>query len=183
MSSAYQIYDQHGTYFLTLTVVDWVDVFSRKVYRDIIMDSLAYCIKEKGLQVYGYVIMTNHVHLIVSSANGTLSDTLRDFKKFTANAILEAIMQERESRRHWLLHRFEWNASQHQRNSKYQVWMHGSHAIEITSYNFFRQKLDYIHANPVRAGWVDREEDYVYSSANALYNDAEMKLILSYWHE
>ena len=151
--------------------MDWVDVFSRKTFRDIILDSLKYCSAEKGLNVYGYVVMTNHIHLMISSRIGELSGTVRDFKKFTAHKILEAIKTEPESRREWMLHRFSWNASQHQRNHNYQVWTHENHAVEITSEKFFRQKLDYIHDNPVRAGWVQRPEEYIYSSALALYGN------------
>ena len=84
MSSGYQIQDQYATHFLTPTIVDWVDIFTRKIYRDIIIESLAFCIKNKGLILYGYVIMTNHLHLLVRSEPGKLSDTMRDFKKFTA---------------------------------------------------------------------------------------------------
>jgi REP element-mobilizing transposase RayT len=179
MSTGYQIDDQYGMYFLTFTVVDWVDIFTRKSYRDIIVDSLNYCIKEKQLCVYGYVVMTNHVHLIAQSKAGKLSDTIRDFKKFTARKILDTIVSEPESRREWLLHRFEWNASQHERNNRYQVWTHENHAVSITSEKFFRQKMEYIHQNPVRAGWVEREEDYIYSSAKALFNNCDGNVLLS----
>jgi REP element-mobilizing transposase RayT len=79
MSTGYQIYDQRATYFITCTIVDWVDVFTRNIYRDIVIDSLKFCIEQKGLRVYGYVIMTNHVHMIVASSTGKLSDTIRDF--------------------------------------------------------------------------------------------------------
>jgi len=166
MSTGYQVYDQYITYYLTFTVVDWVDVFSRKSYRDIIIDSLQYCIKEKGLVVYSYVIMTNHIHIIARSDRGKLSDTIRDFKKFTSSKIIDAIKNEPESRRDWILHRLEWAAKQHERNTTYQLWTHENHAIEITTNDFFMNKRNYIHLNPVRAGWVQREEDYVYSSAN-----------------
>lgn len=168
MSTGYQIYDQYRTYFLTSIVVDWVDIFSRRTYRDIVIDSLQYCVKEKGLLLYGYVVMTNHVHLLVRSSTGKLSDTLRDFKKFTSYKILKEIQNEPESRREWMLHRFSWNAAQHNRNESHQLWTHENHAIEITSQKFFQQKLNYIHQNPVRAGWVEREEDYIYSSAKAI---------------
>lgn len=174
MSTGYQIYDQHRIYFLTFTIVDWVDVFTRKIYRDVIMNSLKYCIEEKGLRVYGYVVMSNHMHMIAASDTGKLSDTIRDFKKFTANTILDIIKEETESRREWMLHRFKWNAGKHQRNSLHQIWMHDNHAMEITSHFFFKQKLDYIHQNPVRAGWVEREEDYVYSSAKTLYGKQDI---------
>lgn len=183
MSTGYQIYDQYGTYYLTFTIVDWVDVFSRKAYRDIIIDSLAYCIKNKGLHVYGYVIMTNHIHIIARSGSGKLSDTIRDFKKYTARNIIDTIQQEPESRREWLLHRFTWNAAQNERSSNHQVWTHENHAIEITTRPFFQQKLDYIHQNPVRAGWVEREGDYIYSSAKALYNNIGQPFELHQWYD
>jgi REP element-mobilizing transposase RayT len=178
MSTGYQIDDQYGMYFITCTIVDWVDVFTRRLYRDIIIDSLQFCIGQKGLKVYGYVIMSNHLHLIVASATGKLSDTIRDFKKFTANKIIEAVTSGPESRREWLLHRFKWNASQHTRNEAYQVWTHENHAINITSKSFFDQKLDYIHQNPVRNGLVMREEEYVYSSAFS-----DNKVSLCQWYD
>ena len=181
MSTGYRIDDQYVMYFLTFTIVDWVDIFSRKSYRDIVIESLDFCIKTKGLKVYGYVVMTNHIHLIAHSPDGRLSDIVRDFKKFTARKILETVMHEPESRREWLLHRFQWNAAQNERSSDHQVWTHENHAASITSEKFFRQKLNYIHQNPVRAGWVEREEDYVYSSAKALYTDTKSAIELSYW--
>ena len=181
MSTGYQIDDQYGMYFLTPTIVDWVDVFTRKQHRDILINSLNFCVKEKALSVYGYVIMTNHMHMIVQSRDGKLSNTIRDFKKFTAMQILETIKNEPESRREWILHRFEWNAAQHARNSNHQIWTHENHATIIHSPDFFREKLKYIHENPVRAGWVEREEDYIYSSAKALYTSTAGAVPLSYW--
>lgn len=183
MSTGYQIYDQHGLYFLTFTVVDWVDVFTRKNYRDIIIDNLQFYIQQNGLAIYGFVIMSNHIHIICRSTTGTLSATVRDFKKFTANAILETMQAEPESRREWILHRFAWNASQHQRNSNYQVWTHQNHAEEITTKEFFMQKLNYIHQNPVRAGLVEREEDYIYSSAKSLYENRAIFFPLFSWYD
>jgi REP element-mobilizing transposase RayT len=181
MTTGYKIDDQYGMYFLTFTIVDWVDVFTRQKYRDIVIDSMNFYIREKGFKVYGYVIMTNHVHLIAQSAAGKLSDTIRDLKKFTARKILDKIKNEPESRREWLLHRFEWNAAQNMRSSDNQVWTHENHAIHIRSEEFFHQKLQYIHQNPVRSGWVLREEDYVYSSAGALNSGNKGLIELSYW--
>ena len=181
MSTGYQIDDQYGTYFLTPTIVDWVDVLTRKEYKDIIISSLDFCIKNKALMVYGYVIITNHIHLIVRSTNGTLSDTVRDFKKFTATAILDAIRSQPESRREWMLHRFEWNAAQNKRSSDSQFWTHENRAEVIFSEKFFNQKLKYIHDNPVRAGWVYNPEDYIYSSAKALMHHTPGQLALADW--
>ncbi len=114
--------------------------------------------------------MTNHVHLIIESANENLSDVIRDIKKFTAYKIIEAVKNEPESRREWVLHRFSYNASLRSTNSNYQVWTHENHSIEIFTKDFFIQKSNYIHQNPVRAGWVEKEEDYLYSSAGVFYN-------------
>ena len=182
MSTGYKIEDQFATHFITPTIVDWVDVFTSKAYCDIILNSLDFCIKNKGLILYGYVIMTNHLHLIVRSEPGKLSDTIRDFKKFTATAILEAITNQPESRREWMLHRFEWNAAQNQRSGDNQVWTHENHPEYIYSQRFFDQKLKYIHDNPVRAGWVDQPEDYVYSSAKTLLLNKPGLLPLADWY-
>jgi REP element-mobilizing transposase RayT len=168
MSTGYQIEDQFGIYFITTTVVDWVDVFTRQAYRDIVVGSLNYCCEHKGLKIYAYVIMSNHLHMIVRSDPGKLSDTLRDFKRFTATHIIEAIKTQPESRREWMLHRFKWHGDQNIRNTDNQFWIQDNHPEVIYSSDFFMQKLNYIHENPVRAGIVDKAEDYLYSSARTL---------------
>jgi REP element-mobilizing transposase RayT len=181
MTIGYQVYNQQATYFVTFTIVDWVDLLSRKVYRDIVIESLRYCISYKGLKVYSYVIMTNHIHLIIQSdGSNLLSDIIRDFKKYTAKQFIETILKEPESRREWLLKRFAFNAVQHSRNSNYQIWTHENHAIEINSHHFFEQKNNYILQNPVRAGWVDKPEDYIYSSAYELCGRGN-KIEISFW--
>ena len=103
MSTGYQIKDQQALHYLTIQVVDWIDVFTRKAYRDIVIDSLQFCQKHKGLQIFGYVIMSNHIHLIANSPQGELSNTVRDFKKFTAKNIIESITNDNESRKDWML--------------------------------------------------------------------------------
>src|SRR5437660_7092382 len=106
MAEAYRFKDQYTAYFITLTVIDWVDIFTRKEYKDIVIDSLNHCIKHKGLNVHEFVIMSNHLHAIVSSNKEPLSNIVRDFKKFTAKRIIEAIQNINESRREWLLNKF-----------------------------------------------------------------------------
>lgn len=165
-SSKYFIRNPEEVYFLTSTVVDWLDVFTRPVYKEIITDSLRFCQESKGLIVYGWVLMTNHLHLLVQAEEGKkLGDIMRDFKRFTANRIIDAIMQEGESRKEWLLHKFEWNAKYKSSHEKYQFWQAGNQAKECNSFEFIEQKLNYIHQNPVRAAIVDNPEDYLYSSA------------------
>ena len=167
-SKAYQITDPNGLYFATFTIVDWVDVFSRQSYRDVLIENLNFYHDQRGLRTFGYVVMTNHMHVLLQQPEGNLSATIRDFKKMTARTIADLVQTEPESRRDWLLHRFEWNAGKRANVSNHQVWIHSSHAEEIWSRKFFDQKLYYTHMNPVRAGWVNKPEDWRYSSASDL---------------
>ena len=166
----YKIHNQKGIYFLTLTVVGWIDVFTRASYRDIVLDSLKYCIEEKGLVVYAYVVMSNHVHLIAQSASETqtLSDIMRDFKSFTAKQIKKSIedVQTGESRREWLKYLFGYFARGNQRNRTFQFWQSDNHPIELWSPRVIEQKLAYIHWNPVEAKIVASPSHYLYSSAS-----------------
>lgn len=165
----YKIRDQFGMNYLTLTVVDWVDVFTRPVYKKIIIESLKYCQEEKDLKVYAYVIMTNHIHLVVKAGGEIpLSDIIRDFKKFTASTILKEIKaNKKESRREWLLARFEWKKKELSEKRKYQFWRKGNHPIMLYTPDVMWQKIRYIHLNPVRAGIVESAAHYVYSSAGS----------------
>jgi len=173
----YIIHDQQAVYYMTFTIVGWIDIFSRQDYRDIFIESLKYCQANKGLHLHAYVIMSNHVHLIASVDEGfSLSDFVRDCKKFTSKQILDNIENSGiESRRDWMLHQFKYYASRHSRNEKYQLWEHDNHFIELSSPGFTKQKIYYIHQNPVKAGLVYRAEDYVYSSAS---NYAEIDEII-----
>ena len=149
-------------YFVTDTVVDWVDIFTRPIYRHIIIESLEYCQKEKGLIIYAWVLMTNHMHMIVGS-NGLnkVSDIMRDFKKFTSKQILHTLLNEiGESRRDWMLNRFEYAGKNDKKITNYKFWQEGNDAQEIYLNDYFNQKLNYIHHNPVKAEFVNREEDY-----------------------
>lgn len=160
------------SYFLTFTVVDWVDVFTRPAYRHIILDSLEYCQKSKGLKIYAWCLMSNHLHLIAASdENFNLSDTIRDFKKFTSKAITTAISELPESRRNWMLNRFEFAGKYNPKITNYKFWQDGNEAKEIHTISFLQQKLDYIHNNPVVAEIVDKPEDYLYSSAKSYCNE------------
>lgn len=164
--SGYHIYDQHAIHFVTFSVIDWVDALTRKRYRDLIIESLKFCRKEKQLRIIAYCLMPNHVHMIgYCRGYFGLSDVLRDFKKFTANQILQSIKTDPESRREWMLRHFSWRGEMNPNNTDYQFWQQGNHPIELYSHKFIEQKIEYIHQNPVKAGWVNKPEDYVYSSA------------------
>jgi REP element-mobilizing transposase RayT len=177
MTTGYHITNPASPYFLTFTVVDWVDVFTRKIYRDIVLDSFTYCRNNKGLKVWGYIIMTNHVHCILSAVNNNLPDILRDLKRHTASTILKAIQSPEESRRDWMMKRFEFAARSNIRNGDFQFWTHDNHPMELITEKFISQKLNYIHLNPVRAGFVGNSEDWLYSSAsNYLYKQSLIEI-------
>ena len=167
----YIINDQNATYFCTLTVTDWVDIFTRQVYRDIIVDSLNFCVQHKGLTIYSWVLMSNHLHLILSIAYPfRCSDFLRDFKKFTSKAIAEEVNNLTESRRTWLLDLFHFEAKRTHRANNYKVWRDSNHAIILDGTIDIWQKIHYIHENPVKNGLVTISSHYCYSSARD-YND------------
>ncbi len=180
MSEGYKIRNQEGIYYLTFQVVNWMDVFTRQKYRDIIIDSLEYCQKNKGLTIHGFVIMSNHMHTILSSEVGDLSGTIRDFKTHTSKSIIAAIQEPGESRREWMLGQMKYFAKENKRNSKYQFWTQENHPEELFSTEFKEQKLDYIHQNPVRAGIVEEPWEYIYSSARA-YCDMKCLLEIDYF--
>jgi putative transposase len=153
-------------YFLTLTIVDWVDIFTRPVYKHLIVDSLNYCIAQKGLKVYCWCLMSNHLHLIAGAENEeSLSDILRDFKKFTSKAIIDAIKVVPESRRDWMLNIFWYAGKNNKKIKNYKVWQDGNDAKEIHMTEFLEEKMEYIHNNPVIAEIVFNPEEYLYSSA------------------
>ncbi|NLI72850.1 MAG: transposase [Bacteroidales bacterium] len=154
-------------YFVTDTVVDWVDIFTRPTYKHIILDSLAYCQKEKGLLIYAWVLMSNHLHTIAGSdGRNVFSDIWRDFKKFTSKEILRTLINDaQESRQKWMLNRFEYAGKNDKKITNYKFWQEGNDAQGIYLNDYFNQKLNYIHQNPVKAELVNRAEDYRYSSA------------------
>ncbi len=166
MGEAYQIKDQEMPYFLTFQVVGWADVFTRKVYQDFILENLTYCRKEKGLYLFGYVIMTNHLHLVVQQKDEKLSDWVRDFKKFSSKKLLKMILENpQESRKEWLKMIFTYHAKSNKRSGNLQFWTHENHAIELFRPEMIESRMKYIHENPVRAGIVEKPEDYLFSSA------------------
>lgn len=161
----YRIRDQAATHFLTFTVEGWIDLFSRQRYRDIILESLAFCRQEKGLLLNAYVIMSNHIHFIWTAKNGNLSGLIRDFKGYTSKLLTDSVQKDPESRREWLLYLFRYHANKSSKHENFLVWSGDNHPEEIYSESFFMSKLNYIHQNPVRAGLVAQPAHYLYSSA------------------
>lgn len=130
-------------YFITITVVDWVDIFTRPCYKHIILNSLSYCQQEKGLIIYAWVLMSNHLHMIIGTdkADNT-SDIIRDFKKYTSKEIIKTIEADvQESRKQWLLNRFEYAGRNDKKIKNYKFWQEGYDVQEIYLNDYFEQKL------------------------------------------
>lgn len=161
----YSIRDPYSTYFLTATVVDWIELFIRPQLADIVVDSLAYCHQNKGLDIHAWCLMPNHLHLMCTHKEGRLPDVLRDFKRHTASAILKMLKDNelQESRKRWLLQRLEIAALG--KRQDYKLWQSGNHPVVCDSSSFFEQRLRYVHENPVKAGFVWEPQHYRYSSA------------------
>lgn len=176
MSTKYKAKDNDKAYFITITTVSWVDVFTRLNHKTSIIDSLRYCQQQKGLEIYAYVLMPSHLHMICRAKQGfELANIIRDFKKFTSKKIIQNIQVEPESRREWLLNIFSKACEHLKRDQEFKVWQDGYHAEEISSNSFIYQKLNYIHNNPVKDKIVEKPEDYLFSSAR---NYAELDSFL-----
>ena len=181
MSTKYKATTTEEAYFITITTVGWIDVFTRLNQKYNIINALNYCQENKGLEIYAYAIMSSHVHLLCKATNGfILSDVIRDFKKFTSKKILQACIEEPESRREWMLNYFQKACEHLKREQNYKVWQDGYHAELVETNWFIKQKVDYIHNNPVKDKTVSLPEDYYFSSARnyaGLENDLEVILL------
>jgi putative transposase len=168
----YKIRDQSLPHFVTFATVEWVDVFTRKQYRDILPDSLRYLQQEKGWVLHAWCIMPNHVHLVERAGEENLSDLLRDVRKFTSRQLIVAIQNnDTESRKDWMLIIFRKAGEINSRNKTYQFWRQDNGPKELYSPAFMAQKIDYVHYNSVVAGWVERPEHYLYSNARDYLTD------------
>jgi len=165
-ADSYFIRDQHAVHFLTFTIVEWIDVFTRASYKIEIVDSLEYCRKHKGLKLYAFCLMSNHIHLVCQTMEPFLmTNFIRDFKKHTAKIVIRKMTEEPESRRIWMLDQFRYAGKYDKRITTYKFWQEGYHAIQLDSNEMIDQKIEYVHQNPVRALIVEQAEDYLFSSA------------------
>lgn len=170
MSEKYKFRDEKGIYFVTPTIVGWVDLFLKKEYCELVLESIRYCQKEKGLIVHAWCIMSSHLHLIVSCRQNRLEDMMRDSKSFTSKAIAKQLEQGNDSRREWMLQLFKAEASKIKRVKGYKIWQDGNHPVQLDTNKMFDDRLNYLHQNPVEAGIVNSEEEYIYSSAKDYAN-------------
>lgn len=170
MSRKYKFHDQSQAYFVSFAVVHWIDLFTRKNYCDILVESLKYCQQEKGLQLYAWCIMPSHVHLIIGTKKEPMQNILRDFKSFTSRKLRKEIQScSYESRKEWLVWMMRQSGLKNGNNKDWQLWQQDSHPIELSSNTIVDQKFEYLHNNPVAAGYVSSPEHWMYSSARNYY--------------
>jgi len=174
MSRAWKFQNPDGLYFISFATVGWIDVFTRRVYNEIVVDSLNYSIENKGLELCAWVLMTNHMHWIARAAEGfAMPDIIRDFKKYTSKQILKAIEEnDQESRKEWMLSIFKNAGSYNSNNSTFQFWRQDNKPIELIKPGQIENTLKYLHNNPVVAGFVNEPEQYLHSSATDYGGDA-----------
>jgi len=161
--------NENLTHFLTVTIIEWIDIFTKPQYFQIIIDSLKYCRKNKGLLLYEFVIMTNHLHLIARAKEKyKLSQIISDFKKHTTREILKEL--EKDNRR-YILNLIK-NSFAKKKDYQNQIWQRENYPEVIESEKFLLQKTNYIYGNPVKKRYVAKQEDWLYSSArNRILND------------
>ncbi len=144
--------------FFTATCLNWNNLLQRKEHKDIIMDSLNYLVQEEQVKVYAFVIMHNHIHIIWKHLRNETKDKIQHkFLKFTAQQLKRILKLNYpiELEKYWV----------NLKDREYQFWQRNSLSVELGYEDIFKQKLDYIHANPVKAEYSDLPEEYYYSSA------------------
>ena len=158
--SRYTITESDKPHFMTCTVLEWLPVFTRPETVQIVLDCWRYQREHAGLRLYGYVILENHLHFIAQARD--LSKCVNSFKSFTARQIIDCLQAQHVDR---ILGRLHFAKRAHKADREYQFWQEGVHAELVFSEAMMREKLDYIHANPVKRGYVSLPEHWRYSSA------------------
>jgi len=166
MSRKYKFGDNDKLYFISFAVVHWIDLFIRKEYKDILLESWKYCQKEKDLEIYGWCVMSSHVHMIVGTKERPLDKIIGEMKSFTSRSLRKAIeAHPGESRKEWMIELMQKAGLKNGNNKDWQLWQQHNQPIEMTTDELYYQTMQYINFNPVVAGFSEHEEDYLYSSA------------------
>lgn len=171
--SQYKIYETHFPYFLTSTIVDEIPLFSDPEIAQFVLNGLEYMQESKNVEVYAFVLMENHVHLIARDEE--LIQTIQNFKSFTAHQIIDFL---KNRNRYRMLQQLKRGKLRHKNQSHYQIWQEGYHPKQITTPEMMIQKIEYIHDNPVKRGYVDVPEHWRYSSARN-YLDKESLIAIT----
>lgn len=175
--SRYSFAEHDRAHFLTCTVVEWLPVFTRQEAVQIIIDCWTHLQQHRGLKLYGYVVLENHLHVVAQADE--LPEVWTSFKKFTARQLIELLQQRKADT---LLRRMEFVYRARRTGCHHQFWQEGSHPQAILDSEMLRQKLRYIHENPVKRGYVDQPEDWRWSSARNYAGRDGMIDVFMDWH-
>ena len=173
--SRYKIFVQDAPHFVTLTVLHWIPVFTRPQTVEIIFDSLRFLMND-GLKVHAYVVLENHIHLVVQSTQ--LSKDIARLKSYTARQLLSYLVKHRVNT---ILQQLAFYKKAHKDDREYQFWQEGVHPELIQSEEMMLQKIEYIHQNPVKRGYVDVAEHWRYSSARDYSGETGLLKIDKCW--
>ena len=156
----YKIYEPTHPHFVTCTILHWLPIFTRQESVDIILNSLKFLQKQDNLRLHAYVILENHLHIVLRSDD--LRKSMESFKKFTAREILNLLRRENATT---ILDQLAFYKKAHRKEKSFQVWEEGYQPKLIQSEAMLKMKIDYIHYNPVKRGYVDKAIHWRYSSA------------------
>ncbi|MDZ7657813.1 REP-associated tyrosine transposase [Fodinibius sp.] len=174
--SSWKIHPDTQYYFCTTSITKWYPVFTRIEYFSLIINSLIFCQRNKDLSIHAYVIMLNHMHLIISAGKPeSIPNIFRDLKRHTSSEISSLLKTHGKSN---ALRIFKKTANKSNKDQEYKVWQSGYHPISLETEHFFKQKLNYIHHNPVHKGYVNEPTHWRYSSAAnyAGYDDVPLQV-------
>ena len=173
--SRYKITNPEQPHFITLTVLHWIPVFTRPETVAILLDSLRYLAKE-GLTVYAYVILENHCHLLVQSK--ALDKDIARYKSYTAKLLIKYLHDNNIKQ---ILEQLAFYKKAHKLDRAYQFWQEGVHPVLIQNDEIMRQKVEYIHHNPVKRGYIDKAEHWRYSSARNYAGEDGLLEVCTQW--
>lgn len=174
--SRYKIHEPTYPHFITCTVLHWIPIFTRTETTNIIFDSLKYLQKNDNLKLYAYVILENHLHIIVSSND--LAKSMESFKKYTAREIINLLKERNVTT---ILDQLAFYKKAHKSDRPYQLWQEGISPKLIQSDAMMRERINYIHQNPVKRGYVDEAKYWRYSSARDYENEIGVIEIDKFW--
>lgn len=174
--SRYKIYESTHPHFITCTVLHWIPIFTRTETTAIIFDSLKYLQRNDNLKLYAYVILENHLHLIVSSDD--LAKSMESFKKYTARHIIDLLKERNVTT---ILDQLAFYKKVHKNDRFYQLWQEGIAPKLIQSDAMMIERINYIHQNPVKRGYVDEVKHWRYSSARDYEDEIGLIEVKKFW--
>jgi len=158
--SRYKIYEPTHPHFITCTVLHWIPLFTRVESVQILLESLKHLQISDNLKIFAYVVLENHLHLVASSDD--IAKSIKKFKSYTAKELLILLQKQNVKT---ILDQLAFYKKAHKQETTYQVWQEGMQPKLIQDEAMMMQKINYIHDNPIKRGYVDEAKHWRYSSA------------------